>query len=125
VVDHKYNTDKPNILSCRCAGAPNFWKGVKRAADVTKMGYMWRAGNGRSIKFREDVWIGISNLAIQFCEIYTLVNENSGTISELWDGEQLKCTFRSVDSRLYRMWEEVVQIASTVAFSEECDSLIW
>lgn len=47
-------------------------------------------------------------------------------MADLWDGVNLKCTFRiCVDSRLLNLWEEVVQIASEISFSEEEDSLVW
>jgi hypothetical protein len=36
------------------------------AAEATKLGYRWKIGNGRKIKFWEDNWLGESSLAIQF-----------------------------------------------------------
>ena len=75
--------------------------------------------------FLEDNWLGHSNLAIQFWEIYVLINEQSGTIAELWDGTNLKFTFRRVDQRLMNMWLEIVQLASTISFSDDEDSLMW
>jgi hypothetical protein len=65
-------------------------------------------------------------LAIQFWDVYVLIQEKSGTVAELWDGVNLKCTFRrGVDQRLMNKWLEIVQLASTICFSEEEDSLIW
>lgn len=125
VFDFKYNTNRPNILSCVDIGASNLWKGVKWAARVAKMGYRWKLGNGNNVKFWEDVWLGTSSLAIQLWEIYCLINEQFETVANLWDGVNLRCTFRSVDGRLFRMWQEVVQIASTIVFTDEPDSLVW
>jgi hypothetical protein len=60
------------------------------------------------VKFWEDNWLGSSNLAIQFWEIYVFVNEKSKTLHELWDGMNLKCALRRcVDERLMNMWLEV------------------
>jgi hypothetical protein len=55
------------------------------------------------------------------------VNEKSGTIAELWDGTDLKCTFkRTVGGRLWRIWLEVIQLASTIVLEEGGeDELIW
>ena len=93
---------------------------------MAKMGYRWKIGNGKKIKFWEDVWVGTSSLAIQYWKIYTLVNEQKCTIADLWDGVNLKCTFRRcVDSRLFAVWEEIFQIASTIQFVDEEDSLVW
>jgi hypothetical protein len=42
------------------------------------------------------------------------------------NGENLKCTFRRcVDSRLFDMWEELVNLVSTVELTEDEDALIW
>ena len=58
--------------------------------------------------------------------MYVLINEKDATVASLWDGVDLKCTFRRcVDGRLYNLWLEVVQLASTISFTDEEDSLIW
>ena len=55
-----------------------------------------------------------------------LINEKAATVADSWDGDTLKCTFRRcVDNRLWNLWSEVIQLASTIVFSEEEDSLIW
>jgi hypothetical protein len=54
---------------------------------VAKLGYMWKVGNGEKVRFWEDNWVGPASLAIQFWDIYSLINEQNKTISELWDGE--------------------------------------
>jgi hypothetical protein len=47
-------------------------------------------------------------------------------MSELWDGETLKCTFRRcIDRRLFDMWDELVNLVTIVEMSEEDDALIW
>jgi hypothetical protein len=96
------------------------------AAKVAKMGYRWKLGNGQKVRFWEDVWVGNSSLAIQFWEIYVIINEQNKTMAELWDGVNLKCTFkRCVNVRLFNMWQEVVNIASTAIFSSVEDETIW
>jgi len=48
------------------------------------------------------------------------------TVASLWDGESLKCTFRRMgDENMLELWNEVCQIASTINFSDEEDSLVW
>jgi hypothetical protein len=135
LVDFKYNTAKPNIFTCKSDGASNFWNGILWAASVAKMGYRWKVGNDCKIRFWEDVWIGTSSLAIQYWELYCLINEHNRSIAELCDVDNLKCTFRRcVDVRLFNLWEEVVSIADeevvsiaepSVNFTPEKDELIW
>jgi hypothetical protein len=81
------------------------------------MGFIWKVGNGCNVRFWEDVWLEFSSLVIQYWENYSIVNEQNKTISEIWDGTNLKCTFmRCVDARLYNLWEELVSIASSSSF---------
>jgi hypothetical protein len=96
------------------------------AAKTTKFGYRWKVGKGTKVKFLEDLWIGSSNLAIQYWEIYSIIHEQNKTIAGLWDGSNLKCTFRRcVDRRLSNIWEEVVCIAESLSLNEEEDELVW
>lgn len=98
-------------------GASDFLKGVIWAAQAAKMGYRWQVGNGKQVKFWEDNWLGTSSLAIQYWKLYQIVNEKAGTIFNLWDGVNLKCTFRrTVGQRLMADWLEIKQVASTIIF---------
>jgi hypothetical protein len=90
IVDIKYNIDNPNIFSCNSTGASPFWKVVLWAAKAAKMGYQWKVGDGKKVKFWEDHWFGNCSLVIQYWEVYFLVDEHNKTIVELWDGESLK-----------------------------------
>jgi hypothetical protein len=54
------------------------------------------------------------------------VNEHNKFVAELWNGVNLKCTFCiCVERRLFDMWEELVNLVTTVEMSEEEDALIW
>jgi hypothetical protein len=50
-IDHKYRVKNPNIFACSSVGVSPFWKGVLWAAKAAKIGYQWRVGNGRRVKF--------------------------------------------------------------------------
>jgi hypothetical protein len=83
-------------------------------------------GDGRKIRFWGDQWFSSCSLAIQYWEIYSLVHEQGKTIREAWDGQDLRFSFRrTVDNRLMSQWLEVVQIASSLQYSEEEDTMIW
>jgi hypothetical protein len=89
------------------------------------MGFRWKIRDGKKVKFWEDNWLGPSSLAIQYWDLYVIVNEKTSTVVDLWDGQNLKCTCRrTVSENLYRVWQEVVQIASTINFSSEEDALV-
>jgi hypothetical protein len=94
-------------------------------AKAAQMGFRWKIGNGEKVKFWEDNWLGNSSLSIQYWDIYILVNEKTQSVFNLWDGTNLKCTFRRcVDDRLMNPWLEVVQLASTISFSDDGNLLL-
>lgn len=58
--------------------------------------------------------------------MYSIANEHNIPIADLWDGVNLKITFRRcVDSRLMFLWLDLVSIAQSINFSDEDDALIW
>ena len=127
IVDAKYRTSNPNILSCPESNAYSpFWKGVLWAAKAAKMGYQWKVGNGRKAKFWEDHWFGSCSLSIQFWELYSIANEHNKTIAEVWDGTNLKISFRRcVDNRLLHLWFDLPSIAQSVILNDDDDAIIW
>jgi hypothetical protein len=91
-----------------------------------ELGFRWKIGDGKKMKFCEDNWLGTSSLAIQFRNLYIILNEKNKTIHELWDGNTLKCTFRKVvDVNLMRDWEEIIQLASTIILSGDQEEMVW
>ena len=53
-------------------------------------------------------------------------NEQAATISQVWDGSELKLTFRrTVPQRLMLQWEELTQIASNISLNNEEDAPVW
>lgn len=124
--DTKYDAEKPKIFCSSPTGASQFFKSLIWAAQAAKMGYRWKIGDGRQMRYWEDNLIGPSSLAIQYWDRYVIVNEKNKSVHELWDGNSLKCAFRRIVSHsLYRKWEEVLQLASTIAFTNERDEMIW
>jgi hypothetical protein len=90
------------------------------------MGYRWKQRRGAKICFWEDLWIGASSLAIQYWDLYCIVNEHNKIVVDLWDGVNLQCTFRRcVDVRLLNLWEELVSLATTIEFSDDKIALVW
>jgi hypothetical protein len=71
---------KPSQNPC-ADGASSFWQGVMWATKAVRLGYRWKMGNGKRIRFWEDLWLG----SIQFWELYCIVNKKCMIIVELWD----------------------------------------
>lgn len=117
-----------NIFACPVNGASPFWKGVRWAAKAAKVGYMWKVGNGKKIKFWEDLWFGSATLATQIWDLYTISNDQGITISYAWGGVDisLKLALEDVSTlRCPRVWYDLISITSSVNLTEEEDTLIW
>jgi hypothetical protein len=111
---------------CHDVQPSTFWKVFMWASMAVAVGYRWRIGNGRSIKFWEDIWFGNSHLAVQFWDIYFVSNQQSQTVRDLWDGQQIRGTFRrTFTDEMMVQWQELLVIASTINFSEDEDQPIW
>lgn len=69
---------------------------------VTKLDFFLRIDK---IRFWADTWLGTFPLAVKFWSMYTIYNEQSKCISDIWDGHQLKLSFgRNFSDRLMEQW---------------------
>jgi len=86
----------------------------------------WKVGDGKSIRFWEDQWFGNCSLAIQFWDLYVLAEHTNKCIADLWDGENLRISFRRrVPPRLMNMWLDLISIAESISYSDDYDAIIW
>jgi hypothetical protein len=125
ILDHKYDISS-NIFCCSSRNSSPFWKGVTWAAQTAKLGYRWYIGDGRRVRFWEDVWFGTCSLATQYWNIYSIINEQGKTVRDVWDRVNLRFTFRrTISSDVMAQWLEVLQIAESLVFSDAEDAIIW
>ena len=55
-----------------------------------------------------------------------IANEKTATIADVWDGGQLKITFRRCFNReMFAKWYEIIRIAQSIQFKDEDDAIIW
>jgi hypothetical protein len=126
LVDSKYNTKNPNIFACIDTNSSKFWKGFIWALNAVRLGYRWKVGDGKQIRFWEDTWFGTSPLSVQFWDMYCICNEKMATISQIWDSVNVKLTFRrNFNTGMMENWFELVEICKSIDFSPDCDALIW
>ena len=107
-------------------GASPFWRGVLWASKAAQLGVRWKIGDGRSVRFWEDLWFGTCSIAILYWELYTIADKKNATVADLWDGTDLKISFRrGVTPRLMQMWLDLVSIAESISYSDDCDTILW
>ena len=69
---------------------------------------------------------GTSPLVVQYWDIYIIFNEQTSTIFEVWDGENVMFSFRrNFNPPMMEKWFEIDQIARSVSLSYDIDSLVW
>jgi hypothetical protein len=125
-VDFKYKTKKPNIFCCPDVGASPFWKGILWAMQAAHMGIRWVVGNGEKVRFWEDQWFGNTSLAIMFWPLYVINEQQGKLIKEVWDGVELKLSFRrNVSERLMLMWDDLCAVSESINLNDEKDHILW
>jgi hypothetical protein len=126
ILDSKYKIKNPNIFCCSEVGASPFLKGVLWAAQAAHMGVKWIVGNGKKVRFWEDIWIGNTSLAILFWPLYVINEQQGKIVSDVWDGVDLKLTFRrTVSESVMDLWWELLAMMDGFSFSEEEDHILW
>lgn len=123
IINHKYSTDKPNILCCPMYNASHFWKGIDWAMKAARVGIKLKIGNGDRVRFWEDQWIGNTSLAIVYWPLYIINDQQGKTVKEVWDGAvDLKLTFRRlVSEHTMNMWFELCGIIAEINLNDEDD----
>lgn len=87
------------------------------AAQAAKLGYKWKTGNGKK-KLNSGKIIGLDLLVWRSRSGISISWSMRNLIFDLWDGSDLKCTFRRcADGRLMNIWQEIIQLASTILSS--------
>ena len=90
------------------------------------MGIKWVIGNGRKVRFWEDIWLGNTSLATVYWPLYVINEQQGKTLHEVWDGENLMLTFRRcVSTSTMNLWLELCSLLESVSLSEEEDQILW
>jgi hypothetical protein len=125
IVDYKYNLS-PNMIRAQPAHCSPFWKDVMWAASAAKVGFKWCVCSGKNVLFWEDIWFGDCSLSILFWDLYIIVNEQMCVIADVWDGVNLKFTFRrTVSPALFARWLELVALVRTIQLTDCLDQPVW
>jgi hypothetical protein len=78
------------------------------------------------VRFWEDTWFGTSPLVVQFWDLYSICDQVGSTVAEIWDGQEVKLTFRrTFSSRMMERWLELQEVVSSRAYNSDGDALIW
>jgi hypothetical protein len=63
---------------------------------------------------------------VQFWELYSIYNEKTKNISEVWVEGELRVSFRrSFSAEMLLLWEELRAVAEQIYLNDDSDALIW
>ena len=83
-------------------------------------------GDGKKIRFWEDIWFGTSPLSVQFWPLYSICHQHCVTLAEVWDNVEIKLTFRRVlTTYMMEQWYCLEQIILVITYTDWEDALIW
>src|SRR3954464_11275943 len=71
-----------------------FWKGLMRVKQECFSGRYFKIGNGASVCFWEDVWLGDLPLAQQYPSLYNIVQHKNVLVSTVLANTPLNISFR-------------------------------
>jgi hypothetical protein len=83
-------------------------------------------GNGRKIKFWEDVWLGDCPLRIRFNKLYEISREQKWVVARVLEGDEINLCFRRRRGDLeIKEWEDLEECLSRVHLTDEEDTVRW
>ena len=83
MLHNKYLSDKSlSQVSAKPTDSP-FWKGLMKVKDDFFRRAFFKIGDGRTIRFWEDTWLGDTPLQIQYPSLYSITNQKNVMVYEV------------------------------------------
>jgi hypothetical protein len=103
-----------------------FWKGLMKVkVDFFNRGY-FKVGDGTSVRFWEDVWLGNVPLSQQYPSLYNIVQHKNVLVSTVLAQTPLNITFRrSLNEPKYIEWLHLCQRLMAININSEPDKFVW
>jgi hypothetical protein len=103
-----------------------FWKGLMRVkSDFFARGY-FKVGDGSSVRFWEDVWLGDTSLALRYPSLYNIVQRKNVLVSTVLAQAPLNITFRrTLNEHKWNLWITLCQQLMGVQLTNSPDNFVW
>jgi hypothetical protein len=83
-------------------------------------------GNGETVCFWENTWLGESPLAIQYPSLYNIVQRKNVLVSSVLEQTPLNIAFRrTLNEYKYNLWLHLCQRLMSTQLSDEPDKFSW
>jgi hypothetical protein len=103
-----------------------FWKGLMHVkADFFQRGF-FRVGDGKSVRFWEDVWLGDRPLSNQYPALDNIIQHKNVLVSTVFATEPLNISFRrGLNDNKWVQWLHLCQRLIIIELTSEPDKFIW
>jgi hypothetical protein len=103
-----------------------FWKGLMNVKDEFFSRGYFHLGNGDSIRFWEDIWLGSTSLANQYPSLYHIVQYKNVTVANVLSSVPLNIRFRRVlNGNKWTAWLNLCRRLMSVNLVDEQDKFVW
>jgi hypothetical protein len=75
-------------------GGSQFWRGLHKIKYTCQKGLKYVVGNGRKVRFWEDVWLGECPLKLRFNRLYEISREQKWVVAKVLERGEINLSFR-------------------------------
>jgi hypothetical protein len=94
-------------------------------ADFFKRG-CFQVGDGNSVRFWEDVWLGDTPLSHQYPALYNIIMHKNVLVSTVLATQPINITFRrGLNDNKWLQWLQLCQRLITINLTSESDKFVW
>ena len=107
------------------------WKGINAEAAKLKQDCVFELGEGKRIRFWEDVWCGEVTLCASFPTLYNIARTKGAKVANVWESSRETGAWNPRFSRAFNDWEmEQVQIfigltSNKLIIPRKKDRIVW
>jgi hypothetical protein len=104
----------------------SFWKGLMHVKEeFFKRGFS-RVGNGTTVRFWEDIWMGDTPLSHQYPALYNIVQHKNVLVATVLATVPINISFRrGFNDNKWLQWLHLCQRLITINLTPEPDKFIW
>jgi hypothetical protein len=108
-------------------GTPShFWKEAMKENILIEIGTSWQVGNGCSVRFWDDRWIGQISLSAIYPNLYHIAYDKNILVSQVFQNNSISIDFARQLIGVYQTeWHELVNFFRYFQLSHSNDKILW
>lgn len=83
-----------DFFNAKTNGGSQFWRGLQKVKHWFKWGAIHKVGDGRSTRFRTDIWIGPTPFKTQFPILHSICIDPNALVCDLVEENDWNINFR-------------------------------